>query len=325
MEKRLSIVGFMIVIMITLGFSGFAAAKDYPSRPVKLIVAYGAGGGTSTSARVIAQPLTQTLGQPFVIVNKPGAGGQIGAAYAAKARPDGYTLFVAGAGPNIITVAVRPNPGYSNKDYEWIGQYSSGEMALSVRADSKFKTISDLVEYSKKHPGELNFPAASSDSARFATEFFMLKAGGLKCERIPIHGGGEFNQMLLGGNADFGFGPAGDMMGLVMGGKMRFLAFANKERNPKFPDVPTFNELGYSGILFNTFYGLAAPKGVPQDVLQKLRSALADAAKQRSTLKLLRGLGHSPIYLNAEEFETFIEKTEKVYKDIAETANIKLK
>jgi tripartite-type tricarboxylate transporter receptor subunit TctC len=153
----------------------------------------------------------------------------------------------------------------------------------------------------------------------------MLKAGGLKCERIPIHGGGEFNQMLLGGNADFGFGPAGDMMGLVMGGKMRFLAFANKERNPKFPDVPTFNELGYSGILFNTFYGLAAPKGVPQDVLQKLRSALADAAKQRSTLKLLRGLGHSPIYLNAEEFETFIEKTEKVYKDIAETANIKLK
>jgi tripartite-type tricarboxylate transporter receptor subunit TctC len=151
-----------------------------------------------------------------------------------------------------------------------------------------------------------------------------MEGGGLKFERLPISGGAELNTMLLGGNAQFAIAPAADMTGLAMAGKFKFLAFANEERNKDFPDIPTFKELGYPSIVLSTFYAIATQKNVPDDVLKILRDALAKAWEQGETKTLLKGLGHTPFYRNAEDLGTYIESQVDLYRRIAEKANIKI-
>jgi tripartite-type tricarboxylate transporter receptor subunit TctC len=260
-----------------------------------------------------------------VVVNKPGAGGAIGAAFAAKSKPDGYTLFVFNSASNGVSLAINPNPGYKNSDFQLIGQYAIGECAMVVKADAPWKTVKDVVEHAKKNPGALKFPAGAGASSHFSTELFMMEAGGLKMERIPVESGAEFNQMLLGGHAQVGVTPAADVFGLVQAGKFRLLAFSNEERNPDFPDVPTFKEVGLPGVLIHTWYGLATPKGVPDDIMNKLKETLAAVMKEAAIKEMLKNMGNTPIYKNAEEFGIFAKRMEGVYERIAKAGNISMK
>ena len=153
----------------------------------------------------------------------------------------------------------------------------------------------------------------------------MMEAGGLKMERIPVESGTEFNQMLLGGHAQVGVTPAADIFGLVQAGKFRLLAFSNEERNPEFPDVPTFKEVGLPGVLIHTWYGLATPKGVPDDIMNKLKETLAAVMKEAAIKGMLKNMGNTPIYKNAEEFGIFAKRMEGVYERIAKAGNISVK
>jgi len=325
MKKRLGMWMIGVTAVSVFGFAGFGDTKDYPVRPVQIIVAFGAGGSTSMSARIIAQAYTQVLEQAFVVVNKPGAGGAIGAAFASKAKPDGYTLFVFNSASNGVSPAINPNPGYKNSDFQLIGQYAIGECAMVVKADAPWKTVKEVVDHAKKNPGALKFPAGTGDSARFSTELFMMEAGGLKMDRVPVESGAEFNQMLLGGHAHVGVTPAADVFGLVQAGKFRLLAFCNETRNSDFPDVPTFKEAGLPGVLINTWYGLAAPTGVPDDIMNKLRETLATIMKDSAIKDMLKNMGNTPSYKNAEEFSSFVKRMEGVYEKIARTGNIRVK
>jgi tripartite-type tricarboxylate transporter receptor subunit TctC len=319
----LFVIGMMVIACS--GFFNPAESRDYPARPVQIIVAFGAGGSTSMSARIIAQAFTQVLEQAFVVVNKPGAGGAIGASFAAKAKPDGYTIFVYNSASNGVSPAINPNPGYKNSDFQLIGQYAIGECAMVVRTDAPWKTVKDVVEHAKKNPGAVKFPAGTGDSARFSTELFMMEAGGLKMERVPVESGNEFSQMLLGGHAQVGVTPAADIFGLVQAGKFRLLAFCNEERNPDFPEVPTFKEAGLPGVLIHTWYGLAAPKGTPDDVVKKLKETLDSVMKDGAIKGMLKNMGNTPAYKNADEFLSFSKRMDGVYEKIAKAGNISVK
>ena len=143
--------------------------------------------------------------------------------------------------------------------------------------------------------------------------------------RVPVSSGAETNQMLLTGNAQFACSPASDMRGLVDAGKLRFLAFCSEERDKDYPDVPTFKEVGYPGVVISTWYGLAVSKDVPQEAVTVLRETLAKAMQDQEVQKMLNNIGHTPAYLNAEDFRGFVKKMEKLYQKIAKDASIELK
>jgi tripartite-type tricarboxylate transporter receptor subunit TctC len=325
MKRGCALLVISIVTVGMLGWVNLTEAKDYPARPVQIVVAFGAGGSTSMSARIVAQAFTQVLEQAFVVVNKPGAGGAIGAAFASKAKPDGYTLFVFNSASNGVTPAINPNPGFKNADFQLVGQYAIGECAMVVKADSPWKTVKEVIDHAKKNPGALKFPAGTGDSARFSTELFMMEAGGLKMDRVPVESGAEFSQMLLGGHAQVGVTPAADIFGLVQAGKLRLLAFSNEERNGDFPEIPTFKEAGLPGVLIHTWYGLAVPKGVPDEIMNKLRETLATVMKDPAIKGMLKNMGNTPSYKNAEDFGAFVKHMDGIYDKIAKAGNIRVK
>jgi tripartite-type tricarboxylate transporter receptor subunit TctC len=323
MKKGLKIIKVAFIIVLVLGFTSLAVAKDYPKRPIKLIVPWGAGGSSSMSGRIVAQAFAQILEEAMIIVNKPGAGGTIGAAYAKKAKPDGYTLFHFNSGSNGVST-LRSNIGYTNNDFQLIGQYAIGQAALAVRADSPWKTVKDLVEYAKDNPGKLKYPAGVGGTARFAAELFKAEAGGLDIPRVPARSGAEVNQLLMSGNVQLTCSPATDLRGLVDAGKVRFLAYCNQERNKDYPDVPTFIEAGYPGIVISTWYGLAAPKGLPSDISKILEDTLASVMKEKVVNRMLNNIGHTPTYRNPQDFRSFVDGMGKLYQRIAKEAGIKL-
>jgi len=313
------------IILIIFGFSNFAAAMDYPTRPIQIIDPFGAGSSTTMNARIIAQSFSQILERAVVVVNKPGAGGAVGTAFVAKAKPDGYTLLVFNSASNGISVTLRPDIGYTNSDFQLIGQYAADDCAMVVKADAPWKTVQDVIEYTRKNPGVLKYIASAGGSNRFAMELFLREAGGLKMERIPSEGGGELAQLLLGGHGHISFSPAAGQYPLVQAGKARFLAFANEERNTDFPDVPTLKELGLPGVIIQTWYGLATPKGVPEPIMEKLRETLATTMKDKTVRVMLKNMNNTPVYRTAEEFSRFVKHMEELYIRVAKEADIKLK
>jgi tripartite-type tricarboxylate transporter receptor subunit TctC len=323
MNKKLGILKLLVVFVIILGFSNLGTAKDYPKRPIKLVVPWGAGGSSSMSARIVVQAFTQSLEAAMVVVNKPGAGGTIGAAYAANAKPDGYTLFQVNSGSNGVST-LRSNLGYSNDSFHLIGQYASSDVALVVRADAPWKTVGDLVEYAKKNPGKLKYAGSVSGTDRFGAELFMAEAGGLKIKRVPVSSGAEVVKLMLSGDVEMMCGPSSGMRGLVNAGKLRFMAYAKEERSKVYPGVPTFKEAGYPGVVIGTWYGLATPLGVPENVSRTLEETLATVMKEKVIQGMLKKIGHTPTYKNADDFRVFVKRMEGLYQKIANRAGIKI-
>jgi tripartite-type tricarboxylate transporter receptor subunit TctC len=307
--------------MIVFGLAASGMADDYPNRPIRLVVPWGAGGSSSMSARIMAQPYAQILDEAMVIVNKPGAGGSLGAVFAKKARPDGYTLFHFNSGSNGVAL-LRPNVGYTNDDFHLIGQYAEGQAALAVKADAPWKTVQELVDYAKENPGKLKYGGGVAGTARFAAELFKAEAGGLDIPRVPAKSGAAVNQLLLAGNVDLCCAPATDLRGLVDSGQVRFLAFCNEERSKDYPDVPTFKEAGYPGIVISTWYGLAAPLGIPEDVSTILQETLAKIMQDQAVHERLENLGYTPSYRNTHDFGVFVKDMERLYQKIAKSAGI---
>ncbi len=315
----------VVVGLICLGFTnGIFAQEDFPTRNIELICPYGAGGSTSMGARIIAGTLSEFLGKPVVVINKTGAGGSIAAAYVARSKPDGYTLFIFNSGSNGVTVAVRKVP-YSNDDFELFGQYASQKMGLVVRNDAPWKTVAEMVEYAKKHPGELKYATSGvGTSGHFGMELIKIVAGKLKIDHVPFKSGPEYIAAMLGGHVQLGFWYMVDFKPHVEAGRLRLLALATEERYKGFPDVPTFVEAGYPEVKLGTWYGLAAPKGLPKHVSDKLRAAADKTFQHGEVQKMLTKIGYDPSFLDAAGFTKFVKEAEKQYLWVAKEAGIKI-
>ena len=301
-------------------------AAQWPQKPVTLVVPFAAGGGTDAFARPLASHLENKLGQRFIIENKAGAGGTVGASFAAKAAPDGYTFFI-GAAHHAIAPALYPKLDYNiETDFVPVGLLSSVPQVVVVSPIKlpNVKTLQDLIADAKANPGKLNFASAGHGTThQLAGELFKLQTG-TNIAHVPYRGAGPAMQDLVAGHVDMMFDGLGSSSDRIQSNQLRALAIASDKRVPAFPNVPTAEEAGLKGYVVSTWYAVWAPKGTPPDLvarmIEEMKAAFATQAikdawlRNGSDIPDLYGPAFSP-FLAAE-----IARWGKVVKD----ANVKI-
>jgi len=250
-----------------------AGAQEYPAKPIEVIVGYAPGGGTDTIARTVADVAQKYVGQPLVVVNKPGASGIIGAQYVASAKPDGYTLLVAGGSETVSTPHYRSIPFSPVDDFEPIIRFIIERLNFYVQTDSPWKTFQDLVADAKKNPDKYSYATAGVGGLHYSTMLVASKRAGFSMNHVPYKGGAETLAALAGGHVQVAMASPNEAFALVEGGRVRPLATASIQRSPTEPNTPTLRELGYDVYLENQ-KGFVFPKGTPKAVVQKLHDSL---------------------------------------------------
>ena len=304
------------------------AAQTYPTRPVRVVIGYAAGGPTDVLGRIVAQKLGETLGQPFVVENRPGAGGTIGAAVVAKAAADGYTLFF----ETIAGLAVNQNvykslPYDARKDFTPIGPVASGAVFLWVNTSLPARNLKELIDLAKSKPGELSFGTAGHGQypTDIGPELFKLK-NGLDILNVPYRGARPAMIDLAAGRISFvmtaGLAAARPFLDA---GKVRALAVTGDKRSAQLPNVPTFAEAGspLPEMTIGGWFGVLGPAGLPRDIVVKLNQSIAKAMTAPDVLAKLDALGLEPMTANPEEFANSINTAIETWGPILQRMNIK--
>lgn len=279
-----------------------ALAANYPSHPVKVIVPFSPGGGTDIIARIVTQRLGEKLGTQFIVENKPGAAGTIGASSVAKADPDGYTLLVYHIA--MVTVHhVQKNVPYDPlKDFTPIGQIAAATNAVAVNAQLPVKNFKEFVELAKREPGKLHFGSSGLGGSDHLGGEMLQLATGIKLTHVPYKGGGPANAAAASGEIQLTAGTIAQSAAMIKAGKLRALAVMQKERHPAFPDVPSAAEEGYPNLEYQTWFGMWGPAGMPQDVLQKISGALKEVLARDDVREALNKAGVDPKFSTPEEY-----------------------
>ena len=310
---------------LLVALANAALAEDsYPSRPIELIV-HRNGGSTWAGGRIIADALSRSLDSPVVVVPKPAGAGTAAPIYAARAAPDGYTLFVANSGTNGTMPEILTVP-YKNSDFDYYALYGTQPMVLVVRADSPFKTVKDLVDAAKQSPGKLFYSTSSFGAqSHFVMEMFKLAAGNLKIDQVPYRGAPESVAGLLGGSVDIASTYLADVKGQIDAGLLRILAVPEAKRLPMYPNVPTFTEAGYPEVMSTAWFGIGAPKGVPKAISDKLKQQLDKVIHDPDVEKQLVTIGYTPTYMDSKDFTKLVADQEEIFARIAKEAMLKPK
>jgi len=303
-----------------VAIAGSAFAQAYPSRPVKIIVPFAAGSATDIIARVVGEHLGKALGQPFVVENKPGAGGIVGTEQAKSAPPDGYTLVAAGSGPFGINPGVYSKLPYDPlRDFELIGNIVLTPQALVVGAQTPYRNLKDFVAAAKAKPGEIAFASLGNGSTSHLTMEAFQAAAGIKLNHIPFKGSGEAQTQIIGGNVPVMSDTVPGVLTQVKAGKLRAIAVAIPKRSPYLPDVPTIAEQGYPGFESVGWIGLAAPAKTPAAILDRLNAEIRKMLNDPAVKERLDQLAFTPVGDSRAEFNAFVKseitKWTKVAKD----------
>jgi tripartite-type tricarboxylate transporter receptor subunit TctC len=262
-----------LFVLSLLAASGTVMAQAYPNKVVKLQVPFAPGGTTDIVARVIADPLGRILGQSVIVENKAGGGGLIGAKAAAQSAPDGLTLAYIHSG--LVTVQAMTGRIDILKEFKPVARLSNSPFVVVVSADSKFKTLKDLITAVQANPGKYSYGSGGPGSpAHLAVEYLEEKLGNFKALHVPFKGASEAANALIGGQVDFQIGLLGAVIGQVQGGRLRALAATSATRLPALPEVPTMAEAGVPGFVFAPWGGLAVPAGTPDAVVARLNELL---------------------------------------------------
>ena len=297
-------------------------AANYPNRPIRLIVGFAAGGGNDLFARLVGQKLSENLGQPVIIENKPGAGGRIAIEYVKSQPADGYTIMVAASGQMAIAAAIYPKLSYHpTRDFLPLTMIASFPLILAGPAEDTIKSVKDLVAYGKANPDKSNY-ATSSPAFTITTELFKLKTG-MPAVAVPYKSSNEMMLSVAGGNTLFSIADGPPTMPLVQGGKIRALAVTGSQRCSELPDVPSMAEAGYPEVNIGLWSGLFVPAGTPPAVANKLgtesRRALADPGVRDKLKAMAVNPGGGP----GEEFRKAIDSDIKVFAGVVEAAHLK--
>ena len=303
------------------GFTSVASAA-YPEKPIKLLIGFPPGGGGDLYGRAIANELGKTIGKTVVVENKAGAGGNIAAELMTQADPDGYTLLLAMSGNLASSPAIRATMPYKvPDDFVFISQLVETPYGLIVSGDSKFKTIQDYIAAAKG--GKLTYASTGAGGAAQIVMEMVKQKANLDVLHIPYKGSGPVMTDLMGGLVDSFFAPYTPLMGQINSGKLRLLAVSSQTRVPSLPNVPTLNESGID-VVMTQWYGLVAPKGTPQAVIDKVARAVKEAMKSPDLLKVYRGDGAHESTLAGKAFRDFVMKDLANYKQAVERGNLKM-
>ena len=308
------------------GAAAPAAAQNFPTKAITIVVPFSAGGTTDILARIVAQPLGAELGQSVVIDNRAGAGGNIGAAIAAKAPADGHTLFMGTVGTHAINASLYKKLPYDPiKDFAPLSRVASVPNLLVAHPSRPYKTIKELIEYGKAHPGKVNYASAGSGSSiHLSGELFesMAKVGMV---HIPYRGSAPAVNDLLAGQVDIMFDNMPSAIQHVRAGKLRAIAVTTSKRSDQLPQVPTIAESGVPGYEATSWFGLFTNAGTPAPVVAKLNAALAKVLAQPDVKKRIAEQGGMIQTETPEQFAAFIQaesqKWGKVVRDSGATAD----
>ena len=321
--------GFRIAALLCLGLAlpvtTSAIAEDaagYPNRPIRLVVGFTAGGGNDIIARVVGQKLQESLGQPVVVENKPGAGAIVATEFVARSAPDGYTLLIGPSGAMVINPAVYEKLNYDTlRDFAPISELGSFPLILIVNASSPYKSVADLVTYAKANPGKSNYSSASA-AFQLATELFKQKTGA-PMQMIPYKGANDSVTAVIAGDVTATIADAGPVMGQVTGGQARALAVAAPKRMAELPDVPTMKEAGadVEAVLWS---GVFAPKATPPAIVKKLQDEFVRIAKLPDVIARLKTLSIDSVGNTSDEFSKIIAADLERWVAVARAGNIRL-
>ncbi|CAM3919816.1 tripartite tricarboxylate transporter substrate binding protein BugE [Bordetella tumulicola] len=308
------------------GASAALAADAYPNKPVRVIVPFAPGGSTDIIARLVTQRMAQELGQPLVVENKGGAGGAIGAAEAARAKPDGYTLSIATVSTMAVNSACRPNdlPYDPIKDFQPVTNFANTANVVSVNPKFPAKDFKSFLEELKKNPGKYSYGSSGTCGVLHLMGESFKDATGADIVHVPYKGSGPAVADAVGGQIEIVFDNLPSSMGQIQAGNLRAMAVAWPERLKSLPDVPTFKEVGFPQVNQPVWYGLLAPAGTPMEIVNKLRDAAVVALKDPKVIQVLDQQGSAPSGNTPEEFAKEIKEQNDWAKDIVKKSNIKL-
>ncbi len=326
-RTTLNAIAIAAVALSTTGAWAQDTAASYPSRSISLVVPYAAGGSSDTRARQVAAKLAIILGKPVIVENKPGAAGNIGTDYIAKANPDGHVIGIGNFAPLSVNKALFPKLNYNPEtDLVPVALIEKGPLVLLVSNDkSPFKTFNDLVTYGKSNPDKLSYASAGTGGAFHLAGEILQDATGIKMLHVPYKGGGPATTDLIGGNVSFMFDMVPASLPYLTGAapKARALAIANPTRLPLLPTVPTFAELGLKNLEVSNWFGIVAPKGTPKAIVAKLNDAVNRALKEPDLSERITTQGNVIGGGTPEEFAAFVAAETARWTKVIKTNDIR--
>ena len=316
LPKAVGMIVFCVSILTMFPFSGVFCAETFPDRPVTVIVNFGAGGPTDVAIRLMTPGAEKKLGQPIIISNKPGAGGVLGVAELAKAKPDGYTIGASNTGFQITTPMLQKVPYDPHKDFDNICSFAANQFAIYASTKGPYKTLKDVVEAARKNPGMVNYGATSIGVA-LGMKYLESKEN-LKMKMVQFQSGPEMAAAVVGGHLDLMISTdLKTALEWLNKGDIKALAVATDPRSPDLPNVPTFRELGYD-IDLTMVINLAAPAGVPKDRLKVLTEAFRAGASDPDAMAKMKAMYMWCPFLDGEQTTKLFQQREREWKPFLE-------
>lgn len=304
--------------------SAIASAAAYPTQPVRLIVPFGAGGTTTILARMMADKLAQRLDQPFIVDNRPGAGGNIAFELVARSKPDGYTLLMGPIGL-AINPAIYPKLSFDPlTDFEPISLYGGVANILAVNASLPIHSVKDLIAYAKAHPGQLSQGSSGNGSSSHLAGEMLKSQAGIDFMHVPYKGGAQAMQDVLAGQVSMLFDQVPAVIPQLKSGKIRALAVTTKTRSSGAPDLPTIAESGLPGYDVNVWFGFLAPRGTPSDIISKINTEMVAVLNDAEFREKMTSMGVDPMPSTPEKFSEFLKEQTKVWAKVAKDSGAKL-
>jgi tripartite-type tricarboxylate transporter receptor subunit TctC len=303
--------------------AGFASAQDYPNKPVKIIVPFGAGGPADIFSRQLAQYLSDHLKQSFIVENRPGAGSIIGSDAVAKSPPDGYTLLSM-SNTHTTNESLVPNKPFAlMKDFVAVSPINYSDLVMVIHPSVPAKDLKEFIALAKSKPGQLNYASSGPGTPyHMAGELFKYMSG-TDIVHVPHKASGEARNSVLGGHVQMMFDAIPTMAPNVQAGQVRAIGTSGTARSKIMPDVPTIAEAGVAGYESTIWLGLMAPAGTPKAVIDKLNAAMRDAMKQPAVQEAWAKQGAVPMFMTSAEFDAMLRKDIEKWAGVVKTANIK--
>jgi tripartite-type tricarboxylate transporter receptor subunit TctC len=303
---------------------GMRAATDYPTKPIKIIVPFGAAGSSDISARTLQNPLQQKLGQSLIIENRPGAGSNIGTAVVARSEADGYTLMITSSA-FVVNPTLYAKPTYdAYKQFAPIVDIADAPNVLLASTKSGLKTLKDAIDYAKANPGKLNIASPGIGTTPHLSIELLKQRAGINIVAIPYQGGGPAAQAMLAGQTDLFFSALPNIYGQLQAGALTALAFASAKRWPGLPNVPTFIESGFPDFITATGHLFLAPAGTPDEIVQKLSDTTEEIIKRPAVSEQFLKLGYFPVGGDRAAAKARIAHDIPFYGDIITKAKLRI-
>jgi len=315
----------LFVTLACLLWVGSSLAQDYPKGPVQIVIPFGPGGLTDIFWRSISEFLGNNMKGTIVLVNKPGGGGVVGTSFAVNSKPDGYTLVAANSDPLSMSPVFLPNVPYNpEKDVTYIAKLAAMAFTVSVRSDSPFKTLEEVVAFAKANPKKLKCAVMGIGSTPHIIVEVFNRDAKIEITPIPFDSGGESITNLLGGHTDLCVNSLPSTKSHILAGKARVLAFCSPKRLPDFPEVPTMTEKGYKKSSIATGVGLAGPKGLASTIVSKWEEAIEKTLKDPKVIAIIEKLGGVVVdFKSGEGYKKELMTDLAMFKEIVPTLPVK--